>query len=70
MSDKLFKLHKLNAEGMGKATKISGVFDTALAELDKLCMDKGREWAIVKTKLEEACFYAKKSMAQMPENQE
>lgn len=29
----------------------------------------GREFAIVMTKLEEACFFAKKAMALQPENQ-
>jgi len=67
--DKLFEVHMLNSEGKSKANYIAHQFDALLSELSRLCAN-GRELAIVKTKLEEACFYAKKAMAGIPENQE
>jgi hypothetical protein len=70
MADQLFKVHKLNAEGMRKASNIANAFHDIIDELQLQGCKDGREFAIVKTKLEEACFFAKKSMAMQPENQE
>jgi hypothetical protein len=64
----LFEVHKLNETGMQKAQQIAGSFSGLLGELELIC-GQGREIAIVKTKLEEACFFAKKAMASVPENQ-
>lgn len=64
-----FSFHKLNAVGMDKAGAIARDFDTLLASLEERGIG-GRYLAIVKTKLEEACFFAKKGMASVPENQE
>ena len=65
----LFDFHELNAYGIGQAKHIAQVFDeTRLFLLDR-CAGSGREWAIVQTKLEEACFFAKKAMAMQPANQ-
>ena len=64
-----FQVHRLNAEGMSKAKQIATVFDTALEQLLDL-VPAGRNLAIVRTKLEEACFFAKKGMASAPTNQE
>lgn len=64
-----FAVHRLNATGLEKAKKIQYAFDTLVAELENYKMD-GREWAIVLTKLEEACFFVKKSMAVNLTNQE
>lgn len=79
----LFAFHKLNTGGQAKARLIADQFDKLLTELTGenglVCQfspkgepgkDGGRELAIVKTKLEEACFFAKKAMAVQPENQE
>ena len=57
-----FEVHMLNEEGKRRAAVIANVFDTALAQLANLC-PAGREMSIVRTKMEEACFFAKKAMA-------
>ena len=67
--DSLFQVHRLNEDGMKKAAVIAASFDRCLNELTPICQ-AGRELAIVKTKLEEACFFAKKAMASNPVNQE
>jgi hypothetical protein len=63
-----FAVHKLNAKGIGLAEGIAKIFDDTLNQLSTYCA-AGREYAIVKTKLEEACFFAKKAMAADPLNQ-
>lgn len=84
--DKLFEVHKLNEVGLRKATKIAHAFDILLSEIDDLTKKDtneggiliadptsayaGRERALVRTHLELASFYAKKAIAQLPENQE
>ena len=69
--DELFKVHKLNDWGMANAMAIADKFEQLLLTLEKLCGEPpSREWSIVKTKLEEACFFAKKAMANKPSNQE
>lgn len=57
-----FAVHMLTEEGKVKATQIANAFHNCLTELDLVC-PAGREMAIVKTKMEEACFFAKKAMA-------
>lgn len=64
-----FAVHMLNDDGKAKATAIANAFDTLADELEELC-PTGREFAIVMTKLEEACFFAKKSMANDVANQQ
>lgn len=63
-----FQVHKLNDEGMRKAIAIADAFDDLMEDL-KALMPEGRALSIVKTKLEEACFFAKKGMAVDPVNQ-
>jgi hypothetical protein len=67
--DPLFSVHRLNEEGLQSAADIASIFDECLQRLKSFCPD-GRELSIVRTKLEEAAFFAKKSMANVPENQE
>lgn len=63
-----FEVHILNATGIEKAKQIAASFDALLEQLKDLCVF-GREFSIARTKLEEASFFAKKSMATLPENQ-
>ena len=66
-----FKVHKLNERGLEKADDIAQIFDDLLSELDTIVGSReGRLMAIVYTKLEEACFFAKKAVAVQAENQE
>lgn len=58
-----FKVHMLNEEGKQKAKEIAEAFDALMTKLEAV-VPEGREFAICKTKLEEACFFAKKGMAQ------
>lgn len=67
--DPLFQSHKLNEEGIKRAESIAELFTYTVAALKKVCPE-GREFAIVKTKLEEASFFAKKAMANETANQE
>lgn len=70
MTHPLFQVHKLNEVGFRKAEQIAAAFDALLQALDHLCPSDGREASLVKTKLEEAAFFAKKAMAKAPENQQ
>ena len=56
---------------MKRAQAIAIIFEATLVALEQpgLCGAGGREMAIVRTKLEEACFFAKRAMAQRPESQ-
>lgn len=67
--NKEFEVHKLNDSGIEKATNIAELFDGVLNALSQI-LPAGRELSIVKTKLEEACFFAKKAMACDPTNQQ
>ena len=70
--DSLFEMHKLNTPGMVAALDIADAFNELLIKLGTLCPlcpMNVREMAIVRTKLEEACFFAKKAMANLKENQ-
>jgi hypothetical protein len=64
-----FEVHMLNDEGKKNASLIAESFDGLVLYLSHLCPE-GREFSIVKTKLEEACFFAKKAMANLIENQQ
>lgn len=69
----LFEVHILNDEGIAKAKGIARAFDSLLITLEEVCLENGklgsREFSIVRTKLEEAAFFAKKAMALLPQNQ-
>lgn len=65
---KEFKVHLLNEQGISRAKEMAEKFSLLLDWLESVCQ-QDREFSIVKTKLEEASFFAKKSMAQNPINQ-
>jgi hypothetical protein len=68
--DSTFEVHILNENGQGLAKAIAREFYGFLCSLQGMCGGEGREMAIVRTKLEEACFFAKKAMASKTENQQ
>ena len=67
--DSLFQVHMLNEVGKRKAIAIAESFDVLLRDLGNWC-PAGREMSIVRTKLEEAAFFAKKAMANESANQQ
>lgn len=64
-----FQVHMLNEQGKSKALALAALFSDLLDAVERRGVT-GRELAIVKTKLEEACFFAKKGIASLTENQE
>lgn len=66
--NKEFTAHLLNDTGISKAKELATKFDELLEYLKTVCPE-GREFSIAKTKLEEASFFAKKSVACDPVNQ-
>lgn len=67
--DQLFAVHKLNDTGMVRAGLIAASFTELLKDLKQHCPEGTRTFALVRTHLEAACFYAKKAMAELPDNQ-
>jgi len=66
----LFQVHKLNEVGFAKANELAEAFNTLVEKIDNLIQTHpSREKSIVYTKLEEACFFAKKALASQKANQ-
>lgn len=57
-----FRIHTLDDDGQAMARDIAEGFDALLAMLETVCLPS-REFSLCKTKLEEACMFATKSMA-------
>jgi hypothetical protein len=74
MMNALFEVHILNERGKERARKIGQLFSELLFALsdaaESPCPREGRDMAIVRTKLQEACFFAKRAMAQESDNQQ
>ena len=79
LTNPLFKTHKLKPEAFEKAKEIGLLFQQFYEDLLILTFNgtdisalgwEGREWSVVRTKLEEAAFFAKKSFASQPGNAE
>lgn len=64
-----FEAHKLNGDGVKKVDKVRALFDDFLSNLEIECGSDGREMAIVRTKLEEASFFANKAISVFAGNQ-
>lgn len=61
---KEFQVHKLNQLGLETAKKLGEEFSELLELIERAAEGgDGRCLALARTKLEEACFYAKKAMA-------
>lgn len=58
-----FKVHLLSEDGIKRAKDLAEAFSELLDKLEGICPGSP-EFTISKRKLEEACFYAKKAMAQ------
>ncbi len=58
-----FNVHVLTPESLEVMKVIAAKFDRLLCELHVLGLVESRELSLVHTKLEEACFYAKKCYA-------
>lgn len=74
-----FAVHMLNADGVGRATAIAVTLTECLDALEGIILTKpagadskigAREVAVMRTKLEEAAFFAKRAMAMQPWNQQ
>ena len=65
----LFKVNRLNEDGMKKADDIAAVFNMAYERLAAICPTESSQFKTAEQKLEEACFYAKKSVASLVKNQ-
>lgn len=61
----LFQVHMLTEDGKKKAVEMASEFNALVVKLEEMCGKDGREMALVRTKLEEACFFAKKAMAKL-----
>lgn len=59
----------LNEKGKDGARQLAEIFTRALDDVEQITGSGGREAAIVRTKFEEASFFAKKAFAIRPENQ-
>lgn len=64
----LFKFYALNEKGIQKKLDATWMFDNLTNQLSDL-LPEGRELAIVKTKLEEACMFTIKGISRCAENQ-
>lgn len=69
MSYPEFEVHMLNEDGISKARDLAASFDTLLEEVLLINPSPSREMSIVRTHLEIASFFAKRAMANQPENQ-
>lgn len=74
--NKEFAVQRLNPEGVSKANKIATLFDDLLNELTPLIgydtagtLRPSREELLVRLKLEEASFFAKKALSNIVANQ-
>jgi len=63
----MFATHKLNDNGFAEVRKMKVTLATAVSEVLTQLPD-GREKSIFLTKIEEAVFFAAKSLAQKDEN--
>lgn len=61
-TDPLFAGRRLTADGTKHAEDIGLAFTECLSRVS-MCLKESRELSLVRTKMEEACFYARKALA-------
>jgi hypothetical protein len=66
--DPLFSFAPYSTVGREKAVAVAEKFTAFLYELEELLPGGSREVSIIRTKLEEASFYAKKALRNYKEN--
>lgn len=64
-----FDVHMLNDEGKKKARDIAEGFSTLLTMIENM-IPQSRARSIAITHLQDACFWTKRGMAELPENQQ
>lgn len=64
-----FATINLNEQGVSEANNMAAQFDAFLESLKAKCLVNSREFALAKTHLETASFYAKKAMCLKPMHQ-
>jgi hypothetical protein len=64
-----FKVHLLNAQGLQRAGDLATAYEELLAKIREL-VPAGRPQSIAITKLQEASFWSKRGIAELPENQQ
>lgn len=67
--NKEFQNVMLSDDGINATRAVRNMFDKLLTDIVASC-PPSRELSLAKTKLEEACFYAVKAIAQAPGNSE
>lgn len=65
-----FAVHMLNRDGKERAADVAKMLSICLNNIEAIVGADGREMAIVRTKLQEAAFFAKRAIAVKAENQE
>jgi len=68
ISNPEFTVRRLNDSGLEQAEQIGKWYDELLNQVRNITPE-GRELALVKTHLEQACFYTKRAMSKDPQNQ-
>lgn len=66
-----FDVHLLNEQGIERARRLAAEFSELLNNVETICgsLNNGREMALVRTKLQEASYYAKRALALNPDHQ-
>ena len=67
--DPLFRVHRLNEQGLSKADRLANGFSMVKGLVDEIAPQASRERSLAYTHLELASFYAKKAMAMIETNQ-
>lgn len=65
-----YQSHNLNDDGLRKVAEVKMAFSELLNAVESAVPKPSRERSLVATKLQEACMFAVRAVAVLPENQE